>query len=62
MSIKISPYHTTVGKHFVVKDTEQAIRQVMGRGYNWIKVNETNKTIYIYPNDVINKFDHPLLV
>lgn len=62
MSIKISPYHTTVGKHFVVKDTEQAIRQVMGRGYNWIKVNEVNKTIYIYPNDVINKFDHPLLV
>lgn len=54
-----SPYETTIGKVLNIKGVEEKIRTALAQNYPWIKVDENNRTILIYPNDIIPKFDHP---
>lgn len=56
----LSPYDTTIGKPFFIQENLSNIRNSLGRDYPWIKVNDEDRTIFIYPNDIIKKFDHPL--
>ena len=57
-----SPYETTIGKVLNIKGVEEKIRTALAQNYPWIKVDENNRTILIYPNDIIPKFDHPVVV
>ena len=64
--IYYSPYTTTLGKAFNVKDITQDITKFAifsnsnDENYNWIKEDKNNYVITIYPNNHIDKFDHPL--
>lgn len=60
MAIFYSPYETTIGSKFNTDRSQAAIRQSLGLGYPWMKINEANKTIFIYPNPVVPTFSHPL--
>lgn len=60
MAIFYSPYETTIGSKFNTDRSQAAIRQSLGLRYPWMKINEANKTIFIYPNLVVPTFSHPL--
>lgn len=60
MAIFYSPYETTIGSKFNTDRSQIAIRQSLGLRYPWMKINEANKTIFIYPNPVVPTFSHPL--
>lgn len=60
MAIFYSPYETTIGSKFNTDRSQAAIRQSLGLRYPWMKINEANKTIFIYPNPVVPTFSHPL--
>lgn len=60
MAIFYSPYETTIGSKFNTDRSQAAIRQSLGLRYPWMKINEVNKTIFIYPNPVVPTFSHPL--
>lgn len=60
--IYLSPYDTTIGKAFNINGLEQAIKTALVQKHHWIKIDEAVGTIAIYPNQIINKFDHPILV
>ena len=60
MAIFYSPYETTIGSKFNTDRSQTAIRQSLGLNYPWMKINEANKTIFIYPNPVVPTFSHPL--
>lgn len=62
MAIFYSPYETTIGSKFNTDRSQTAIRQSLGLNYPWMKINETNKTIFIYPNPVVPTFSHPLTI
>lgn len=62
MAIFYSPYETTIGSKFNTDRSQTAIRQSLGLNYPWMKINEANKTIFIYPNPVIPTFSHPLTI
>jgi hypothetical protein len=62
MAIFYSPYETTIGSFFKTDEQQKTIRQSLGLNYPWLKVNEQNKSIFIYPNSVVPKFDHPLII
>ena len=62
MAIFYSPYDTTVGSKFNTDRSQTAIRQSLGLNYPWMKINEANKTIFIYPNSVVPTFSHPLTI
>lgn len=60
MAIFYSPYETTIGSKFNTDRSQTAIRQSLGLKYPWMKINEANKTVFIYPNPVVPTFSHPL--
>lgn len=60
MAIFYSPYETTIGSKFNTDRSQAAIRQSLGLRYPWMKINEANKTIFIYPNPAVPTFSHPL--
>lgn len=62
MAIFYSPYATTIGSKFNTDRSQTAIRQSLGLNYPWMKINEANKTIFIYPNSVVPTFSHPLTI
>lgn len=62
MAIFYSPYETTIGSKFNTDRSQTAIRQSLGLNYPWMKINEANKTIFIYPNPVVPTFSHPLTI
>lgn len=62
MAIFYSPYKTTIGSKFNTDRSQTAIRQSLGLNYPWMKINEANKTIFIYPNSVVPTFSHPLTI
>lgn len=62
MAIFYSPYDTTIGSKFNTDRSQTAIRQSLGLNYPWMKINEANKTIFIYPNSVVPTFSHPLTI
>lgn len=62
MAIFYSPYETTIGSKFNTDRSQTAIRQSLGLNYPWMKINEANKTIFIYPNSVVPTFSHPLTI
>ena len=62
MAIFYSPYETTIGSKFNTDRSQTAIRQSLGLNYPWMKINETNKTVFIYPNPVVPTFSHPLTI
>nr|DAS66385.1 MAG TPA: hypothetical protein [Bacteriophage sp.] len=62
MAIFYSPYNTTIGSKFNTDRSQTAIRQSLGLNYPWMKINEANKTIFIYPNSVVPTFSHPLTI
>lgn len=62
MAIFYSPYETTIGSKFNTDRSQIAIRQSLGLKYPWMKINEANKTVFIYPNPVVPTFSHPLTI
>ena len=62
MAIFYSPYETTIGSKFNTDRSQTAIRQSLGLNYPWMKINEANKTVFIYPNPVVPTFSHPLTI
>ena len=58
----IEPYKTTIGSAININNVEKEIRQSIISGKDFIKVNDKNLTIEIYPNGLIPKFEHPMLV
>lgn len=62
MAIFYSPYETTIGSKFNTDRSQIAIRQSLGLKYPWMKINEANKTVFIYPNSVVPTFSHPLTI
>lgn len=56
------PYKTTIGSVINISSVEKEIRQSIISKKDFIKVNDKNLTIEIYPNGLIPKFEHPLLV
>lgn len=62
MAIFYSPYETTIGSKFNTDRSQAAIRQSLGLNYPWMKINEANKTVFIYPNPVVPTFSHPLTI
>lgn len=57
-----TPYETTIGRTLNIKGVDNEIRTALVQNHAWMKVNEDNRTILIYPNSLIPKFDHPLLI
>lgn len=62
MAIFYSPYETTIGSKFNTDRSQTSIRQSLGLRYPWMKINEANKTVFIYPNSVVPTFSHPLTI
>lgn len=62
MAIFYSPYETTIGSKFNTDRSQTAIRQSLGLKYPWMKINEANKIVFIYPNPVVPTFSHPLTI
>lgn len=62
MAIFYSPYETTIGSKFNTDRSQIAIRRSLGLKYPWMKINEANKTVFIYPNPVVPTFSHPLTI
>ena len=58
----IEPYKTTIGSVININNVEKEIRQSIISGKDFIKVNDKNLTIEVYPNGLIPKFEHPMLV
>ena len=56
------PYKTTIGSLINTQSVEKEIRDSLNTRKDFVKVNEKNLTIEIYPNGLISKFEHPLLL
>lgn len=60
--IYYSSYDTTLGSKFLTKELEAEIRKVIVTSNNFTKVNDNNNTILFYPNRLVRKFDHTLII
>lgn len=58
----ISGYDTTITRVLNVKEQARDIMTAVTQNLPWVKVNEENRTIEIYPNQLVRKFDHPLVI
>lgn len=62
MAIFNSPYSTFIGKQFYMKDTEKEIRDSITMRHPWCQVDLNKMVVTIYPNGIVTKFNHPVLV
>lgn len=60
--IHYSPYSTTIGKTILTDDAVQSIKAAIIQNHPWAKVNDDTGVVSIYPNQVVRKFDHPIVL